>query len=144
MIWPMTNAPGLAKPERKQSQLWPVLDVMEKLRPAKYGDAKRIATETHSKMQQLRMSLVTKPDAEVEREAIAFFPTAGGPIVPEWDSATQLFFAYAAEDRKNGASKAQLDWYAKAVTAFRAQNRNPNQMPNWFAVEEAFRNIRPR
>jgi hypothetical protein len=143
MIWPVTNAPGIAKPTRRDSPVWPVLEVMEKPRPARAGAAKPVAAKTAAGLHAMRLSLTAMPDAEVAAKARAFLP-AGAPLSPEWDTATQLFFGYAALERAEQPGKAAPPAYAEAVAAFRKQNRDPNQMPNWQAVEEALKAIRPR
>jgi hypothetical protein len=142
MIWPITDAPGIAKPSRKESEVWPVLDVMEKPRPARFGDAKKVAADTLAKMHARRLEVVGWPDEKVLAEARGFFPT-GSPTIPEWDTATQLFFGYAALDRAGKPSEELLKRYRDAVRVFRKQNDNQNQMPNWFEIEKAFKAIRP-
>jgi hypothetical protein len=89
------------------------------------------------------MSFVAMPDDAVTAEARRFFP-AGPPQIPEWDSAAQLFFGYAALERSEHPGAPAPPAYAEAVAAFRKHNQDPNQMPNWLAVEKALQAIRPK
>jgi hypothetical protein len=143
MIWPMTNAPGIANPKRDQARTFDVLKTMEKPRPAKATDAKRAALKTAGELHGFRMSLVAMPAEQAAAEARAFFP-AGPPRIPEWDAATQLFFGYAALERAERPGAPAPPAYAEAIAAFRKHNQNPNQMPNWLAVEKALQAIRPK
>jgi hypothetical protein len=135
MIWPLTNAPGIEKPTRRDSAVWPVLDVMEKPRPGAAAAALPAARPSADKLRAKRVALVAMPDGQVEAEARAFFPTR--PMAaPEWDAARQLFFGLAALDRATRPSHELLASYRRGVEAFRKKD--------WPAVEQAFGAIRPR
>lgn len=135
MIWPMTTAPGLAKPTRHESAVWPVLDVMEKPRPAAASVVLPVARQTADKLRAKRNALVARPDNQAADEARAFSP-AGAPLVPEWDTARQLFFGLAALDRAGKPGDELLASYRRGVEAFRRKD--------WPGVEQAFGAIRPK
>jgi hypothetical protein len=135
VIWPLTNAPGIDEPTRRDSAAWPVLDAMEKTRPARAATVLPVARQTAEKLRAKRVALVAMPDGQVEGEARAFFPTR--PMaVPEWDAARQLFFGLAALDRAARPGDELLANYRRGVEAFRKKD--------WPGVERAFGAIRPR
>ena len=135
-VWPVTHAPGLANPARGASRVKDVVLTMEAPRPAKPAAAGKVAGDAAAQLAALRRSLVALPDAEVAQQAQAFFPT-GAPLVPEWDSATQLFYGLAALDYGRGKpDAATVKNYRSGVTAFRAKD--------WGGVETAFDLIRPK
>jgi hypothetical protein len=133
-IWPAGHAPGIASPERRKSALADVVVAMEATRPARPEAVKASAEETAAKLRRQRLELRTLPDAEAERRARAFFPT-GSPLVPEWDTAAQLFFGLAALERARGNSDAQVVAnYRRGIAAFQARD--------WSGVEKTFEVIR--
>ena len=134
MIWPVGYAPGIPKPERGKSELSEVIRMMEKNRPASANTAKVVAGNSAGELHTKRVSLVGRPDAEVEAEARSYFPP-GAPLVPEWDTARQLFFGLAALDRTRPKySDGLLQDYRQGVKSFREQD--------WSGVEKAFEAIR--
>ena len=135
-IWPMTSAAGLDSPKRDRSDLVEVVGAMEKSRPAKAEAARSVASTAVERMTRERKALVKMSDAEVERTAWAYFPK-GAPLVPEWDSASQLFYGLAAMEYARGKpDDATVKKYRAGVTAFRDQD--------WVRVEGAFKAIREK
>ncbi|MBY0461206.1 MAG: hypothetical protein K2V38_28110, partial [Gemmataceae bacterium] len=139
-IWPVTSAPGLEEPHRLSAKpvARPGWVTMESPRPAKAEAASAVAKPAAEALARQRVALVAAADAEVEREARAFFPP-GAPLVPEWDTAPQLFLGLKAMEytRSNGAPDAEtVKAYQDGGNAFRARD--------WAGVERAFGRIRPR
>jgi hypothetical protein len=135
-VWPVGHAPGLASPERRKSALADVVVAMEVARPAKPEAAKGVAEGAAAKLRRHRLDLVSRPDAKVEGEARNLFP-AGAPLVPEWDSAGQLFFGLAALERARGnPDAAVVESYRRGAAAFRARD--------WPGVEQTFAAIRSK
>ncbi|MFM8272135.1 MAG: multiheme c-type cytochrome, partial [Gemmata sp.] len=136
MIWPLTSAAGLEAPARDAAPLAAVVKALEVPKPAKNAGAIPAAGEGAKRMGDLRRALVAASDAEVEKQARALFPT-GAPLVPEWDSASQLFFGLAALEHARGKPDAPtVARYQAAVQAFRAQD--------WATVETAFGALRSK
>ncbi|MBP3957474.1 hypothetical protein J8F10_19680 [Gemmata sp. G18] len=135
-IWPLTSAAGIASPKRDQSLLKTVVLAMETPRPAKADAAEGVAKTAAKLSGDLRRELVSLPGEQVEGRARAYFP-GNALAVPEWDSATQLFFGLAALEYARGKpSDAAVKKYRSGVTAFRDQD--------WDRLESAFQAIREK
>ncbi len=133
MIWPLTSAAGIESPKRDQALLKTVVLAMESPRPAKADKALGVARTAAEQAGNLRRELVPLPGEQVEARARAFFPR-GALNLPEWDSATQVFFGLAALEYARGKpSDAVVKKYRSGVTAFRDQD--------WARLESAFKAI---
>ncbi|WP_162667185.1 multiheme c-type cytochrome [Gemmata massiliana] len=132
MIWPVTDGVGLASPPWTQALL-PVVRAMESPRPAKADKAQGVAKAAVGQIGNLRRELVSLPGEQVEARARGLFPR-GALNLPEWDSATQLFFGLVALEYARGKpSDAVVKKYRSGVTAFRDQD--------WERLESAFKAI---
>lgn len=154
-IWPVTHAAGLDKPARANSEVAALVRLMEGEtgqkgpdgqprvnRHAKSGEAKALALATAEKLATLRReSVKTVPDPAVAAKAAEFFPK-GAPLVPEWDSAGQLFFGLAAlEYAKGPPDAAAVKKFGAGAAAFRARQFPPSKT-DWANVKAAFEAIR--
>lgn len=153
-IWPVTHAAGLGNPARANSEVAALVRLMEGEtgqknadgsvrvnRHAKSGEAKALALTTAEKLASLRRELATAPAASVAAKAEAFFPK-GAPLVPEWDSAGQLFFGLASlEYAKGQPNAATVKKFGAGAAAFRARQFPPSKA-DWANVKAAFEAIR--
>ena len=136
-IWPLTDAPGLGAPPRDSSPLSEVVRTMSVSRPKRDGvavTARRVAEE----MRPRRHRFVTEEDAGVEnavRGLVAHAPST----VPEWDSAAQLFFGFAALERARPGPSELVPEFRKALAALRTDDW---PRVKWTEVNEAFEAIR--
>ncbi len=135
MIWPLTDAPGIEKPARRESDVWPVLGAIEKPRPATAASVLQVARQTAEALHAKRLAVVAMRSVQVEQQVRAFFP-AQPMAVPEWDSARQLFLGLAAMDRVTHPTAGLLADYRRGVEAFRKKD--------WAGVEQAFGAIRAK
>ncbi|QEG27127.1 hypothetical protein GobsT_18810 [Gemmata obscuriglobus] len=142
-IWPVTHAPGLPQPRRATSEVAALVRLMEGetgqtwpdgrpkvLRFAKAPDAKGLALATADALAAARREAA----AGTKGPPPGLFP-AGAPLVPEWDSAEQLFFGLAAREYARGAPAAgTVQKYRTGVDAFRARD--------WLKVKDVFTGLR--
>lgn len=89
-VWPVLVAEPI-------DAFQPLVTIMRKKRPAGYGEVGPIASESASKLEEMRQKLVAASDAEVW----AFFRSATSRITPDpdWDVAGQLMWGLAAFGR---------------------------------------------
>jgi hypothetical protein len=128
-IWPMTHAAGLDTPKRDESPTHNIILAMEKPRPASAVVVSPVASAVASDMTALRQKWAKMPGAEVEKYARGLFPKSV-PYVPEWDTAGQLFFGYAALERGRVKNAKDVNpAFRDGVIGFREQD--------WKRVEKA-------
>lgn len=146
-VWPVTHAPGLPQPRRATSDVAPLVKLMDGetgetwpdgspkvVRFAKSPGAKALAAGTADKLAALRRAAAKGVTAPVSKAVEELFPP-GAPLVPEWDSAEQLFFGLAAREYAKGTpSGATVQKYQTGVDAFRARD--------WLKVKDAFTGLR--
>ena len=142
-IWPVTFAPGIEFPKRDKALLADVIRAMETPRPPKADNAGKVAKTTAEQLKTKREALVLMSGPDVQRESWALFPK-GAPLVPEWDSASQLFYGLVAREYSHGTPPKPIqDKYRAAVRAFRAQDwARPDE--SWGRVKDAFDALREK
>jgi len=138
-LWPVTSAAGLPQPSRTAAAAAPVVRLMEgetgRFRFAKAPAAKGLALNTAGTLAALRIAEARGvADPTVPASVAGLFPS-GAPLVPEWDSAEQLFFGLAAlEYAKGPPGAAVVTKYQKGVGARRARD--------WDQVKDVFGGLR--
>ncbi len=139
-IWPLTHAPGVATPKRGASNLTSVVRLMEgdtgNTRDAPAADCARHGGTRRRGVDGVA-TLARRETGRGGRAGRTGVLPPGAPLVPEWDSATQLFFGLAALEYSRGKpGDATVKNYQVGVSAFRKQE--------WGGVETAFDLIRPK
>jgi hypothetical protein len=134
-IWPMTHAAGVATPTRDAAPLRDVTRAMSVTRPNResVADSGRRGAE---QMASRRMRLASQSGVDCEAEALRLLPPES-LRVPEWDSAAQLFFAFAAFER--ASPRPRVPEFRKMLAALRTEDW---PQVNWAEVDKALEAIR--
>ncbi len=136
-IWPMTVAAGIDQPTPDTATLKYVTNAMSVARP-KRGEIVALAKQGSGTMAELRGRLTNAVRVEDVYPLNRLFQSPL-PRVPEWDSAAQLFYGYAAMERARPGPSDLVPEFRRALGALRTDD-----WPNvkWAEVEGAFEAIR--
>lgn len=138
-IWPLTASAGLDTPTPQNAALKDVSGAMGVSRP-KRSDIAALSKRVAGDLTKERAATVARPDAEIDQRARALFPLVP-PRVPEWDSAAQLFYGYAALERSKPGKSPLVPEFRKALAALRTDDW---PKVNWPEVEAALGAIGPK
>ncbi|MCS6863521.1 MAG: multiheme c-type cytochrome [Gemmataceae bacterium] len=134
LLWPVGTAPGLALPQPGESPLAAVAQIMETAPRPRASVVHPMAIQAAQLLRNRRIALVATPDTDVQRTVQPYL-ASGGKLLPDWDSAQQLYYGLAAFDRAEGDYSEQLlKTYQSALAAFRNND--------WNEVEKALEAIR--
>ncbi|MBM3979886.1 MAG: hypothetical protein FJ304_06310 [Planctomycetes bacterium] len=138
-IWPMTIAAGIDQPTLDTANLKSVTSAMSVPRP-KRADIATLAKQGSGTMSELRGRLIRAERIDGEFPLTGLFQSPP-PRVPEWDSAVQLLYGYAALERSKEGKSPLVPEFRKALAALRTDDW-PHV--NWPEVETALGAIGPK